>query len=581
MLYRRIPRVNIMKFFRSGTWGYAVLLIVLFSIAALAARATIVYVGDHVSGQPYEVITILVWALSLGFMFIAGAFGLWAIQFSAIAEGRRRIGRFVDAMDYLSDGIVAVDSRGRVTGSNPSVNSLSGTNVRSGQRLGEIFTSLSEEDVHILLDSDSPNEVERDHQHPSGARNLRFRSQPSEGLILVVVSDITAKHTQAMHIRQMARLQLIGQLARGVAHDFNNLLCGISGYASLLTRIRPGSPEAEKSLASIQQSTERGIALAGHLAELAQTNYAMHPTDAIREHIEAALEVLRGSLVADWKTETSVDDDIPPTSLTGIQLEQIITNLGLLVVDSSPAPATLHVVARRPGKEPLFKIDDSFAGAVVLHTGSVDMLAKQVETSRNTSAHDSGVIQSVIRSIIEENGGRLDCFLASDGSNAFRLALPRGALYVDASDATKLPDELKAYVGTWSVLMAMPGREQASLEKRMLELGIKVHRVNNVMSALAMAEDNKLVDTMVLHKYLLGSESKSLLKAVMKLHPSAGIVVLCEDPQVDSEDMAFDIVFLDTHAGPDKILISLIEAKNLAMRRIHNPGSVLSKSAGR
>jgi len=52
------------------------------------------------------------------------------IQFSA-GRGRRRVSRFVDAMDYLHDGLLATDRKGRITGSNPAARNIAGTDITS------------------------------------------------------------------------------------------------------------------------------------------------------------------------------------------------------------------------------------------------------------------------------------------------------------------------------------------------------------------------------------------------------------------------------------------------------------------
>ena len=108
-----------MKFLPKEAWRYAFLLIILFAIAAVTVHEILEYLREPLSAEHFRVISFLMSALTLGFMLIAGAFGLWAIRFSAEAESRRRIGRFVDAMDYLSDGILTLDGKGQITGSNP------------------------------------------------------------------------------------------------------------------------------------------------------------------------------------------------------------------------------------------------------------------------------------------------------------------------------------------------------------------------------------------------------------------------------------------------------------------------------
>ena len=58
-----------------------------------------------------------------------------------------------------------------------------------------------------------------------------------------------------------------------------------------------------------------------------------------------------------------------------------------------------------------------------------------------------------------------------------------------------------------------------------------------------------------------------MLRAILKLRPSAGIVVICEDPENESPELAADVVFASARSEPDRVLAGLIEARSLAARR--------------
>ena len=160
----------LLRVFHAGMWRYALLIVLLFAIAGVASHETIssitALLGEAQEGStiPDEItmriVTVPILALTMGFLFLAGALGIWAIRSTAIIEGRRRVGRFVDAMDYLSDGLLAVDRNGRVTGSNPAARNLAARNLGKGATLRDYFPYLSAADLELLEDAAGPQEVE-------------------------------------------------------------------------------------------------------------------------------------------------------------------------------------------------------------------------------------------------------------------------------------------------------------------------------------------------------------------------------------------------------------------------------------
>ena len=85
-----------MKPVPKGVWSYAILLVVLFAVASIAVWHTIAFLEERLPAKDYGLAAGLISSISLGFMLIAAAFGLWAIRFSSEAESLRRIGRVVE-----------------------------------------------------------------------------------------------------------------------------------------------------------------------------------------------------------------------------------------------------------------------------------------------------------------------------------------------------------------------------------------------------------------------------------------------------------------------------------------------------
>ncbi|MBL9151124.1 MAG: response regulator [Verrucomicrobiales bacterium] len=66
--------------------------------------------------------------------------------------------------------------------------------------------------------------------------------------LLLMIHDVTERKKLESDIRQMQKLDAVGQLAAGVAHDFNNLLTVIAGNAQLARQARESGLEFEEQL---------------------------------------------------------------------------------------------------------------------------------------------------------------------------------------------------------------------------------------------------------------------------------------------------------------------------------------------
>ena len=552
------------RFFPRETWSYALLLVVLFAIAAIAVHRTIDTFGQMIPATDASVFAAVIIALTLGFMSISGAFGLWAIKFSAGAESRRRIGRLVDAMDYLSDGLLALDHRGHVRGSNPAIAGMTKASEGQHDTLTTLFPCISDDDAALLLNAREPQEVERRMTVDGSVRTIRFRSQPSEGIILILVSDVTTEEVQKQRNRQIARLQLIGELARGVAHDFNNLLCSISGHAALLPRLGPRSQEMQQSLEAISRDSDRGVALAAHLLELARPAISILPTLAVGEHLHSAARILRDTLPEGWEIDVT-SGALPPIALTGMQIEQIVTNIGLVAADALGSPGKISITAGPPGANTLFDVGARYAGVILIE--AAQPAREPASRTYKPDDRETGVIQSVIRSLLDEAGGGLDRLAAADGAPIFRVRLPRGS---DAASGgwneTDLPFDLGAYVRGWTVILAAGPAQQVSLDRLLRQQQVRVERADSIATALARLEETPDANSMLIEQRLLGAEEKGLLRAILKLRPSLGVCVLTVG-QRPAGDASTDVVFVAANEHPNTIIRSMIEARALAARR--------------
>jgi nitrogen-specific signal transduction histidine kinase len=552
------------KLFQKETWSYAVLLVILFAIATIAVWQTIVFLETRVPADEIPIVTTMLWTLTLGFMLIAGAFGLWAIQFAGAAESSRRIAAIIESMDYIQDGLLAVDTHDRLTACNPAGAAMMHAGPYHRRPLAELFTSLQPNDVELLLHDPVPQEVERSHIDEGLTHTLRFRSQPSHGVTLILVSDVTRAQASRKHHQQAAKLQLVGQLARAVANDFNNLLCGIAGHAALLPRLPAGAGEVAESIQAIAEGAERGIGLAGHLMELSRPLGSAQPTSMIDAHVTTAANALRDSLPAGWNVDIDVMQT-PATALTGMQIEQLVLNLGQIITAEAGDTGVISIILGPPGSHPLLHIDDQFAGGIVLTCSEVG--SSDVMTPHESDGDDAGIILSVIQSILDGAGGALNQLTGADRHSTFRLSLPVATAVNHLAEQAELPFDIDRYLANWNVLIAGHKHRHLGLLKRIEEMQAEVTLVDTIAAVLAATEGDRKLDAVIIDWPLLGSEEEGALKALAKLSPGSGIVVLRDTETRTSGRPLPGVVYAPSHANVDSILMALVEARSLAAAR--------------
>lgn len=556
-----------MKLMSREAWRYAALLVLLFAIAAIAVWHVIGFITDLVPQEDMQIASVLIWALTMGFMFIAGAFGLWAVQFAAEAESLRRIGKLIDAMHYVDDGLIAVDRKGIVKGSNPAVALLTANAAPDGEELASLFPSIPAADIEKLCTGAMAHEVEADVSDREGGRVLRFRSQPAEGVNLVLVSDVTAMNRLRSRRRQVARLQLVGELAQGVATDFDSLLCSISMHASMLGRLAPRTPEIGKSLDAISRASRRGAEVAAHLLRLASTPPAGYAMDAFEDHVRAAASALRDSLPEGWSVECEVDEAIGPVQLTGLQVEQIVINLGFLISDATPAPANIVVKTRHILATGAKGGAGRLAGWLLMSTG-ITGETPFGEPDASWTGAVGGVIGSVLKSMLDGAGGALECFRDAMGLPSYRIGLPAGVRTPTDAGSVVVPEELRNYVAAWSVMVCSEGHGAGSPDEQLRAIGMQVSRFSDIGEALGHLLGDPNMDICVFSERALGHEPRGLIKAIVKLRPSAGVVILADEPElIAASGVREDTVILPADANVARIVMGIIEARGQALKR--------------
>jgi PAS domain S-box-containing protein len=185
------------------------------------------------------------------------------------------------------------------------------------------------------------------------------RSSTEETVLLVSCEDITErKQVEAAlqnfqdQIRQMQKMEAIGQLAGGVAHDFNNILTVILGNAELAYSTIASDHPSRANLTMILDAGYRASRLVRQILTFSHYQAFSRTVIALSPVMDEVLAMLRATLPASVELTYSCDPATPPVLADATQIHQVVMNLctnawhalegkqGLIAVGLAPVTLT-------------------------------------------------------------------------------------------------------------------------------------------------------------------------------------------------------------------------------------------------
>jgi hypothetical protein len=178
---------------------------------------------------------------------------------------------------------------------------------------------------------------------------LRDEHDKVTGMVLVF-RDITAQQEaqdalrrSEERLRQVQKIEALGQLAGGVAHDFNNLMTVVIGYSELLLAGRsPDDPEHAK-VAQIQRAAEHATTLTRQLLAFSRKQVLPPEILDMNALISREGKMLNRLLGEDVLLEMSLAPTLGAVKVDPMQIEQVLLNLAANARDAMPRGGKLII----------------------------------------------------------------------------------------------------------------------------------------------------------------------------------------------------------------------------------------------
>jgi signal transduction histidine kinase len=203
-----------------------------------------------------------------------------------------------------------------------------------------------------------------------------------------LIAQIEEKEKVESTLRQMQRLEAIGQLTSGVAHDFNNLLTVVLGNIGFLEKTNSsiGDPKLHQRLSHMRLATERGAKLTSQLLAFSRRQRLEPKPFDVNEVLENMNNLLQSTLGGGISINTEFSRDIWYALADPTQIELLVLNLVINARDAMENRGTVTIETANAKVGPSEKLEEPPSGDYVViavtDTGSgmtKEVLAKAFE----------------------------------------------------------------------------------------------------------------------------------------------------------------------------------------------------------
>jgi two-component system, cell cycle sensor histidine kinase and response regulator CckA len=346
-----------------------------------------------------------------------------------------------------AEGLIVVDSRGRIVDMNTKAEEMFGYGEL--ELIGSLVEVLvperlrarhrGERQEYMKTARSRPMGFGRD---PTGRRkdgsefpievSLSYVRTKQGALVTGFITDITERRNLEFQSRRSEAMAAIGTVAAGVAHELNNPLAIISSRAELVMSEASQlglSGQLLKDLDVIQRNSQRASRVATELLTLARQPQKVHKPLGVNELVSEMIGLFREETLRDGiKVEVQLADPSPEVMGDHTALSQVMVNLLSNARDAMPHGGTIRIKTERLSAEPdQVRLIVADTGIGIPH----DSLARIFDLFYTTKSTGTGLGLWITKRAVREHGGTIQAASTIGEGTVFTVMLP--ALTTDAA----------------------------------------------------------------------------------------------------------------------------------------------------
>ena len=370
-------------------------------------------------------------------------------------------------------------------------------------------------------------------------------------------------------VRQLQKMEAIGQLTGGVAHDFNNLLTIIRSSAELLSRRELPRDKQKKYIDAIAETADRAAKLTSQLLAFARRQALKPEVFNAAEKVGTVADMLR--TVVGSRVELMVDPICGScfVEVDASQFETALVNMAVNARDAMNGEERITIAIEAAGAVPARRghvaARGDFVKVSVSDTGS-GMASHQLErifepffTTKGVGK-GTGLGLSQVYGFTKQSGGEIDVDSALGEGTTFSLYLPRTKA-PNAADVLSPIERVAAAEA--SILIVEDNDQVGEFASHLLgDLGFTTRRAANAQEAIAILErEHDLIDIVFSDVIMPGMDGVELGRQVRRRWPELTIVLTSGYSHVLADDARHGFALLHKPYSVDELSRVLRDAR--------------------
>ena len=389
---------------------------------------------------------------------------------------------------------------------------------RSGGVIGGLFFGhgetgrFNEEHEELLtgIAGQAATAIDNARLFQAAAREVAERRRAEEALQALnntlearVLDEVYARSKVEEQLRQVQKMEAVGQLTGGIAHDFNNMLAVIIGGLSLLKRkLARGESDVERFVDAAIDSAQRAATLTRRLLAFSRQQPLSPEPLAVNRLVARMSELLARTLGEHVKVETVLAAGLWQVNADPAQLENAILNLAVNARDAMPGGGRLTIETLNAFVDDRYAREYAIEGGqyvliAVADTGAgmtPEVIAKAFDPFFTTkgAGKGTGLGLSQVYGFVRQSGGHVKIYSEIGVGTSVKIYLPRH--HGEAARAEEARQVAGIHRGLRSEVVLVvedDERVRALSVEALKELGYSVVEASGPAQALRMLDEGQ------------------------------------------------------------------------------------------